>query len=110
VLFDWDESGRQNFVSDPEVPPILQIWQLPIRGRALAAERQGCAKLRSVESTRMRHSRGACVSVSAENRRAPNGVAWPSRPARRQLSRLANHFPLRCLNRIAEFWTIAVLP
>jgi hypothetical protein len=24
VLFDWDESGWQNFVSDPEVPAILQ--------------------------------------------------------------------------------------
>jgi hypothetical protein len=24
VLFDWDASGWQNFVSDPEVPPILQ--------------------------------------------------------------------------------------
>lgn len=24
VLFDWDEEGWKNFVSDPEVPPILQ--------------------------------------------------------------------------------------
>ena len=24
VIFDWDEEGWQNFVSDPEVPPILQ--------------------------------------------------------------------------------------
>ena len=24
VLFDWDSEGWQNFVSDPEVPPILQ--------------------------------------------------------------------------------------
>src|SRR5438132_6109687 len=24
VLLDWDEQGWQNFVSDPEVPPILQ--------------------------------------------------------------------------------------
>jgi len=24
VLFDWDESGWQNFVSDPEVPAIMQ--------------------------------------------------------------------------------------
>jgi hypothetical protein len=24
VLFDWDAEGWQNFVSDPEVPPILQ--------------------------------------------------------------------------------------
>ena len=24
VLFDWDEEGWQQFVSDPEVPPILQ--------------------------------------------------------------------------------------
>jgi len=23
VLFDWDESGWQNFVSDPEVPAIM---------------------------------------------------------------------------------------
>ena len=24
VLFDWDEAGWQNFVSDPEVPPIMK--------------------------------------------------------------------------------------
>ena len=24
VLFDWDTQGFQNFVSDPEVPPILK--------------------------------------------------------------------------------------
>jgi hypothetical protein len=24
AIFDWDEAGFQNFVSDPEVPPILQ--------------------------------------------------------------------------------------
>ncbi|QWZ07323.1 hypothetical protein KRR39_17925 [Nocardioides panacis] len=24
VLFDWDPEGWQEFVSDPEVPPILQ--------------------------------------------------------------------------------------
>jgi hypothetical protein len=24
VLFDWDQEGWQSFVSDPEVPPILQ--------------------------------------------------------------------------------------
>jgi hypothetical protein len=24
VLFDWDEAGWKSFVSDPEVPPILQ--------------------------------------------------------------------------------------
>jgi hypothetical protein len=24
VLFDWDQEGFQNFLSDPEVPPIIQ--------------------------------------------------------------------------------------
>jgi hypothetical protein len=24
AIFDWDEAGFQSFVSDPEVPPILQ--------------------------------------------------------------------------------------
>lgn len=24
VIFDWDEQGWQSFVSDPEVPPIMQ--------------------------------------------------------------------------------------
>ena len=24
VLFDWDAAGWQSFVSDPEVPPIMQ--------------------------------------------------------------------------------------
>jgi hypothetical protein len=24
VIFDWDAAGWQNFVSDPEVPPVLK--------------------------------------------------------------------------------------
>ena len=24
VIFDWDEEGWQSFVSDPDVPPIMQ--------------------------------------------------------------------------------------
>ena len=24
VIFDWDEQGFKNFVSDPEVPPIMK--------------------------------------------------------------------------------------
>ena len=24
VIFDWDQAGWQNFVSDPEVPPMLK--------------------------------------------------------------------------------------
>ena len=24
VIFDWDQEGFQSFVSDPEVPPIMQ--------------------------------------------------------------------------------------
>ena len=24
VIFDWDQDGFQSFVSDPEVPPIMQ--------------------------------------------------------------------------------------
>ena len=24
VIFDWDQEGWQNFVSDPEVPPMLK--------------------------------------------------------------------------------------
>jgi len=36
VLFDWDESGWQNFVSDPEVPAIMQ--EGGHKGRPQAAE------------------------------------------------------------------------
>src|SRR5690349_6848838 len=36
VLFDWDASGWQNFVSDPEVPPILQ--EAGHKGKPQAAE------------------------------------------------------------------------
>jgi hypothetical protein len=36
VLFDWDESGWQNFVSDPEVPAIMQ--EAEHKGRPQAAE------------------------------------------------------------------------
>jgi heme-degrading monooxygenase HmoA len=36
VLFDWDAEGWQSFVSDPEVPPIMQ--QAGHKGRPQAAE------------------------------------------------------------------------
>src|SRR6476619_2683859 len=35
VLFDWDEEGWQSFVSDPEVPPIMQ--EAGHKGRPQAA-------------------------------------------------------------------------
>jgi hypothetical protein len=36
VLFDWDAAGWQRFVSDPEVPPIMQ--EAGHKGRPQAAE------------------------------------------------------------------------
>jgi hypothetical protein len=39
VLFDWDQEGWQNFVSDPEVPPIFQ--EAGSKGKPLAAELGG---------------------------------------------------------------------
>jgi hypothetical protein len=36
VLFDWDEEGWQNFVSDPEVPAIFQ--EGGVKGRPQAVE------------------------------------------------------------------------
>ena len=36
AIFDWDEQGWQSFVSDPEVPPILQ--EAGHKGRPQAAE------------------------------------------------------------------------
>ena len=39
VLFDWDAAGWQNFVSDPEVPAILQ--EAGHKGRPQAAELGG---------------------------------------------------------------------
>jgi hypothetical protein len=39
VLFDWDASGWQNFVSDPEVPPILE--EAGHKGKPQAAELGG---------------------------------------------------------------------
>jgi hypothetical protein len=39
VLFDWDEAGFQNFVSDPEVPAILQ--EAGHKGKPQAAELGG---------------------------------------------------------------------
>ena len=39
VLFDWDAQGWQSFVSDPEVPPILQ--EAGHKGRPQAAELGG---------------------------------------------------------------------
>jgi hypothetical protein len=39
VLFDWDADGWQSFVSDPEVPPIMQ--EAGHKERAQAAEHAG---------------------------------------------------------------------
>jgi hypothetical protein len=39
VLFEWDAAGWQNFVSDPEVPPILQ--EAGHKGKPQAAELGG---------------------------------------------------------------------
>ena len=39
VLFDWDAEGWQSFVSDPEVPPILQ--EAGHKGKPQAAELGG---------------------------------------------------------------------
>ena len=39
VIFDWDEQGWQSFVSDPDVPPIMQ--QAGHKGRPQAAELVG---------------------------------------------------------------------
>jgi hypothetical protein len=39
VLFDWDKEGFQNFLSDPEVPPIIQ--EAGHKGRPQAAELGG---------------------------------------------------------------------
>ena len=39
VLFDWDQAGGQSFVSDPEVPPILQ--EAGHQGKPQAAELGG---------------------------------------------------------------------
>ncbi len=36
ALFDWDAEGWQSFVSDPEVPPILQ--EAGHKGKPQAAE------------------------------------------------------------------------
>ena len=35
VLFDWDEQGFKNFLSDPQVPPIIQ--EAGHKGRPQAA-------------------------------------------------------------------------
>ena len=35
VIFDWDEQGWQSFVSDPDVPPIMQ--EAGHKGRPQAA-------------------------------------------------------------------------
>jgi hypothetical protein len=36
VIFDWDEAGWKSFVSDPEVPPIMQ--EAGHKGRPQVAE------------------------------------------------------------------------
>ncbi|HEY1776935.1 MAG TPA: hypothetical protein VGG41_12310 [Solirubrobacteraceae bacterium] len=39
VVFDWDEDGWHSFVTDPEVPPIIQA--AGHKGKPLAAEFAG---------------------------------------------------------------------
>jgi hypothetical protein len=40
VVFDWDEEGFQNFVSDPEVPAIFQEAGLKDKPQAAELGRQ----------------------------------------------------------------------
>jgi hypothetical protein len=40
VLFDWDEGGWQNFVSDPEVPAIFQEAGLMERPQVSVLDRE----------------------------------------------------------------------
>jgi hypothetical protein len=35
VIFDWDQSGWQSFVSDPEVPPMLKAAGHKSKAQAL---------------------------------------------------------------------------
>jgi hypothetical protein len=35
VVFDWDQAGWQNFVSDPEVPPMLKAAGHKSKAQAL---------------------------------------------------------------------------
>ena len=44
VIFDWDEQGWQSFVSDPEVPPIMQ--QAGHKSRPQAAH---CFRLKPIQ-------------------------------------------------------------
>jgi hypothetical protein len=39
VVFDWDEEGYGNLMSDPEVPPIFQ--EAGLQGRPVKAELAG---------------------------------------------------------------------
>ena len=40
VVFDWDEEGFQNFLSDPDVPPLLQQAGHKVRPQVAELARQ----------------------------------------------------------------------
>ncbi len=77
VLFDWDEEGFQNFLSDPEVPPIIQ--EAGHKSRPQPAEFGGPVRLVAQTPNRTPRSRraagvgAASLLLSATNRRENDG-------------------------------------
>ena len=66
VLFDWDAEGWQSFVSDPEVPPIMQGGraQGPAAGRRARRQLRRLAPIRD-RRTSWKHDNSADPSRSA---------------------------------------------
>jgi hypothetical protein len=77
VVFDWDEQGWQNFVSDPEVPPIMKQagtreGRRPRSSPASAAPESTRERVNATGLTRRHRNRGrrlaACVARPARER------------------------------------------
>ena len=110
VLFDWDEEGWQSFVSDPEVPPIMQQaghkgGRRPRRPAAAATPSRLCVETKEAlkgasfvfTCWNRRRAAGRCrdpfrealcsVGRGSDRRRAPSSRSDASRPGRRRCRR-----------------------
>ena len=73
VLFDWDAEGWQSFVSDPEVPPIMQ--EAGHTSRPQAAELGGqLRRLTQAPRSGDHPQAGPCSSRARSPMTSPGGV------------------------------------
>jgi hypothetical protein len=78
VPFDWDEEGVQNFLSDPEVPPIIQEAghksKLSRRSSAASTTPSARPRIGPLEAAGLRAHRLSDRSNTCTDKREKEGI------------------------------------